>query len=275
MPVTLGSDWGAEGSGLNKHLIAKIYPVSSEGKVEVGEAMVAAPLTDGNLDLTINWQSPFENTGGDAKFSSISQLLQTGEASIWLNLLGGLITDDPDSKFAKLKNNLTSLEKEANANTGVTGITKLNSRQVFTGLPPIKIPITLYFRAWADPQKEVEAPINQLFAWALPQDLAEGSALLKGIDDLFNGNLSVKSVFPSLIPKFVALEYGGRTYKPLVIESIGHPLVLPRSKDGAMLSASVQLTLATLTAWGKDDYELSSSIPKVIRATTTDFSNVA
>jgi hypothetical protein len=41
----------------------------------------------------------------------------------------------------------------------------------------------------------------------------------------------------------------------LVIESIGHPLVLPRSKDGKMLSASVQLTLATLTAWGKADYE--------------------
>jgi hypothetical protein len=56
------------------------------------------------------------------------------------------------------------------------------------------------------------------------------------------------------------LEYGGRTYKPLVIESIGHPLVLPRSKDGAMLSASVQLTLATLEAWGKQDYEDSLGV---------------
>ena len=57
-----------------------------------------------------------------------------------------------------------------------------------------------------------------------------------------------------MIPRFVALEYGGRTFKPLVIESIAQPLVLPRSKDGEMLSVSVQLTLATLTAWGKDDY---------------------
>jgi hypothetical protein len=45
-----------------------------------------------------------------------------------------------------------------------------------------------------------------------------------------------------------------------VIESIGHPLVLPRSKDGEMLSASVQLTLATLTAWGKDDYDDSKFV---------------
>ena len=58
-----------------------------------------------------------------------------------------------------------------------------------------------------------------------------------------------------MIPRFVALEYGGdEPLKPLVIESIAQPLVLPRSKEGEMLSVSVQLTLATLTAWGKDDY---------------------
>ena len=281
MPVTLGSDWGAEGSGLNKHLIAKIYPVQQKENSEEyfyseADLMVAAPLTDGNLDLTLNWQSAFENTGTDSKLPAISQLLQSGQASVMLNLIAGLFPSDPDSKIGKVNAALKETAKQAEVLKGRTGITKLNSLQVFTGLPPIKIPITMYFRAWADPMKEVESPINQLFAWALPQDLANSSVLAGALEKILEGKVpDLNTVFPSTIPRFVALEYGGRTYKPLVIESIGHPLVLPRSKDGAMLSASVQLTLATLTAWGKDDYELSSSIPKVIRATTTDFSNVA
>ena len=144
--------------------------------------------------------------------------------------------------------------------TGRTGITKLNSRQVFTGMPPVKIPITLYFRAWADPIAEVERPIDQLYQWALPQHLANSSVLAGGLEEILAGQVpDLETLFPSYIPRFVALEYGGRTYKPLVIESISHPLVLPRSADGAKLSASVQITLATLDAWDKDDWELSAN----------------
>ena len=265
MGETLTSDWGA--NGLNKHLIAKIYPVDADGKPDTtltGGAygaetsiavVVAAPLTDGNLDVTLNWQSAFENSGTDSKLPAISQLLQSGQASVMLNLMAAFFSDDPNSKFNKAQVALKETAKQAEALTGRTGITKLNSRQVFTGLPPIKIPITMYFRAWADPQKEVESPINQLFAWALPQELANSSVLAGALEELLEGKVpNLETIFPSTIPRFVALEYGGRTYKPLVIESIGHPLVLPRSKDGEMLSASVQLTLATLEAWGKADY---------------------
>ena len=289
MPVTLGSDWGAEGSGLNKHLIAKIYPVDSEGKADVlatpnntsdaNSVVVAAPLTDGNLDLTLNWQSAFENTGTDSKLPAISQLLQSGQAEVMLNLFSQFIPKDQQGALGDLlrqaSEKASDLAKQASKLTGRTGITKLNSLQVFSGLPPIKIPITMYFRAWADPMKEVESPINQLFAWALPQDLANSSVLAGALEKILEGKVpDLNTVFPSTIPRFVALEYGGRTYKPLVIESIGHPLVLPRSKDGAMLSASVQLTLSTLTAWGKADYERATigtfNIPVAGVGTTTE-----
>ncbi len=262
MPVTLGSDWGAEGSGLNKHLIAKIYPVQQKENSEEyfysdKDLMVAAPLTDGNIDITLNWQSAFENYGTDAKYSTVSQMLQSGQAEVMLNLFSQFLPKDKagviGDALREASEKAKSLAKDVSQLTGQTGITKLNSLQVFSGLPPIKIPITMYFRAWADPKKEVENPINQLFSWALPQKLADSvgeNAVKKAQKQDFNLEL----LFPSDIPRFVALEYGGRTYNPLVIESIGHPLVLPRSKDGAMLSASVQLTLATLTAWGKKDY---------------------
>ena len=262
--AALGSLWGGENYGLNKHLIAKIYPVDKNGKPEnpSTDNTVLAPLTDGNIDVSLNWQSAFENTGTDAKYSSISQLIQSGQASTLFALLADFIPKEAQGIIGDARKTLEALGNEAKNLEGQTGITKLNSRQVFSGLPPIKIPITMYFRAWTNAQDEVESPINQLFEWALPQELADESAFVNVVKDVQAGNArkAFNDVFPSKIPKFVALEYGGRTYTPLVIESVGHPLVLPRSKDGEMLSASVQLTLATLTAWGKDDYARSLSI---------------
>lgn len=274
----LSSKWGGDNYGINQHLIAKLYAVDENGKADNPNLAVAAPLTDGNLDMSFNWQSPFENSGTDSKLPAISQLLQSGQASIMLNLMSKFFKDDdPNSNISKFNNAVAETAKKAAELTGRTGITKLNSRQVFSGMPPIKIPITMYFRAWSDPLNEVETPVNQLFEWALPQKLADNSILADALQMLLDGKTpDLETLFPSVIPRFVALEYGGRTFKPLVIESIAQPLVLPRSKDGEMLSVSVQLTLATLTAWGKDDYFGSVVKPaKFLGDANTNFDNFA
>lgn len=282
MTVTLSSQWGGENYGLNKHLIANIYPVNIDGsledKNETTHTVIAAPLTEGNFDASFNWQSAFENYGTDAKYSSISQLLQSGQAATMLNLLSSFLPSDNNGIFGdalkEAKALTDKLSAQAKELTGATGITKLNSRQVFSGMPPIKIPITLYFRAWSDPRTEVEEPIDALMSWALPQELAS-SVAESALADIKSSNFKLASLFPSKIPKFVALEYGGRTYKPLVIESIGHPLVLPRSKNGEMLSVSVQLTLATLSAWDTSDYLktiMRPIIPVSYAGTITDAS---
>lgn len=57
---------------------------------------------------------------------------------------------------------------------GRTGITQLNSPLVFTGMAPIKINIVLLFRAFSDAQVEVDAPLQLLWSWALPQMLNKG-----------------------------------------------------------------------------------------------------
>ena len=272
----LSSKWGGDNYGINQHLIAKLYAVDENGKADNPNLAVAAPLTDGNLDMSFNWQSAFENSGTDSKLPAISQLLQSGQASIMLNLMSKFFKDDdPNSNISKFNNAVAETAKQAAELTGRTGITKLNSRQVFSGMPPIKIPITMYFRAWSNPLEEVETPVNQLFEWALPQNLADNSILADALQMLLDGKVpDLNTLFPSEIPRFVALEYGGRTFKPLVIESIAQPLVLPRSKDGEMLSVSVQLTLATLTAWGKDDYFRSLVKPaKSLGDTNTNFDN--
>jgi len=47
------------------------------------------------------------------------------------------------------------------------------------------------------------------------------------------------------------MTYKGRTYSPLVIESIGQPLSSPIIKDGKFAELAVPLSLARLTAIDK------------------------
>lgn len=96
------------------------------------------------------------------------------------------------------------------------GITRLNSTQVFAGMPPIKIAVTALFRAWKDPAKEVEAPFNQLMSWALPAELSDlGPILSRATDYAAGEDLSAVEVLaPSIAPAKIAMTYKGKTYAP-------------------------------------------------------------
>ncbi|HEY0662788.1 MAG TPA: hypothetical protein VGD21_15875, partial [Lysobacter sp.] len=137
---------------------------------------------------------------------------------------------------------------------GRTGITKLNSTQVFSGMPPVKLSMTLHFRALIDPVSEVRAPLAQLKEWALPQVLANDGFIANAVK---NGNKEglVETVFPSVVPQIIGMQYGDMTLQPLVIESISEPITAPRSSDGAIIALSVQVTLATLTALDRRDVQ--------------------
>ena len=126
--------------------------------------------------------------------------------------------------------------------------------QVFTGMPPIKIPITILLRAWKDANEEVEKPFDQLMKWALPVDLAEGGFLTRATND-DDRNLA----YPSTAPVMIAMKYKNRLYSPMVIESIGYPLTSPIEANGKFIELSVQITLATLTAIDRGDWVGMSS----------------
>ena len=105
--TVLSSDW----TGLSPFLIAIFYPVERVAAPDnksfvwrrvANSTEVRAPITDGTIDSTVNWNSPFENTGVDQKFSSFSALLQSGG---FANILQALV----QQKFNRL------LEKEAAA----------------------------------------------------------------------------------------------------------------------------------------------------------------
>ncbi|HEX8590646.1 hypothetical protein [Pseudomonas sp.] len=243
------SSWGK----MSTYLIAQLYACDADGKQLDSEPnFVMGPITDATFEASLNWQSPFENAGPESKAPALMALLQSGQAATVVNAL--------QAAFPSLASNSTSASAAETAKNvakdleGRTGITKLNSRQVFSGMPPIKIPITLHFRAMLDPETEIMVPYRRLLSWLLPQNLAKDGILTEVIASSGSSAANmVKAMFPSTAPLMVGLKYGINNYYPLVIESISHPLDGPIDSSGKWIYRAVQLTLSTLTALDRND----------------------
>ncbi|MDK4688657.1 hypothetical protein [Kingella negevensis] len=214
------SNWGS----IHPDLIAQFKQIDAKG-TETGVAF-AALVKDGSVSQSIDWQSPFEEMTADKKNPNIgvfSQFTQTG-------LLGELA----QSMGGEQQGGWQKLADFSDSHAGRSGMTKLNSRQVYTGHAPLKIEMTLIFRAWQDPQSEVITPFTALQRMAYPAKIAANV-----LDETVNGtrengvsSAASTILFPSEAPKFVRLTYKGETYPPLVIESIGKPLDAPYSPMG-------------------------------------------
>jgi hypothetical protein len=250
----LSSKWG----GLNPSLLATIYPVNQQGYQLPGEVSVVAPPTEGNIELSANWQSPFEQSGTENKAPVIMQMLQSGTLQSYSEVLLGKGSNEGGGNGwqARLAQEISDFSREGQ---GRSGMTKLNSTQIFTGAGPIKIPLTLHFRAFDNPAAEVQAPLDQLARWTLARQLAPNGSLVSAIQNFTQGQGFLKTLLPSLAPQMVALRYGGYTFAPMVIESMSHPITAPRTADGAMLHVAVQVTLASLTALDQGDWTRARS----------------
>jgi len=240
----LTSKWGR----LNKKLLATISEVNHQGR-HAGGPSVIAPITEGNIELTANWQSPFEHSGVENKMPAVTAMLQSGTLQgIAETLLG---TGSDTGIAARLRDEIVEFSKDAQSRSGMT---KLNSTQVFTGAAPIKIPLTLHFRAFDNAATEVQAPIDQLAKWTLSRQLAANGSLVSAIQAFSNGQGFLKALLPSVSPQLVALRYANYTFAPLVIESMGMPITVPRSVKGDPLHVAVQLVFSSLTALDRGDW---------------------
>lgn len=234
-------------TGISKVLLARFYPLTRsddlggwiEDKSAGKDASVVAPLTQGSLELAVNWQSPFEGSGIESSFPGLAQMAQAGMFQGIIKAVG--------EKWGK---DTSGAENAAKQMVGRTGVTKLNSTQVFSGLQPAKLQISVLFKAFSDPKTEVEDPIKMLQMWALPQKLASDGVLASAIGD-WQG---AQSLMPSLVPKIIGIEYKNRVFQPFVIESISDPLDAPTDEFGNRISAEVQLSICSLTAYDRDDW---------------------
>ena len=239
----LSSDW----HGLSEYLIAKIFEVDKNGARTNPESIeIHAPFTEANIEATLNWQSPFENSSADQKAPALVAILQSGaikENIKAIPFIGNLLIGNQVTAAS-------SIEEGINRFEGRTGITKLNSTQIFTGMPPLKITAVLLFRAYKNSYSEVEKPLRQLWQFALPKKISADS-LVARLKNVVGDTTS--ALLPSEAPTFVGLEYKRRYYAPLVIESIGEALSSPISSDGYYTEILVPITFGTLTALDRND----------------------
>lgn len=263
--IVYSSKW----DGLSPHLIASFYEVrktqdGSGWEPVPDKPIVKAPLTDSSLEMTLNWQSPFENSGPESKAPALLAMLQSGALQPVVDAVLGNKKEgaaDPDANAAQQKSNEFLKQFE-----GRTGITKLNSTQVFTGMPPVKIQVTALFRAWSNSREEVMGPLTRLIRWALPQELSpDGSILARAVQAVKGERDYVNALLPSKAPAIIAMQYKLRTYVPMVIESISHPMSGPTDKTGRYTEMAVTMSLSTLTAIDQADF--FAMVPGQSRAT--------
>ncbi len=234
--------------GLSPHLIASFYPVERVGKTRNWQRVpntnsVLSPLTECGLEVALGWTSPFENAGQTAA-PTMQAMLQSGAIQAFAGGEGGAV-----SKF------VGKFE-------GRTGMTKLNSQQVFVGMQPLRFDVTALFRAWRDTASEVMAPVNQLMKWAMPQYLADDGpimSMLESVKEAAEGKPLDEAVaegfLPSIAPTKIAMRYKGFTYSPLVIESITLPLGSPVDAGGRYVEMIVQMRICSLAAIDRNDWD--------------------
>lgn len=250
------SQWGH----ISEHLLAQIYPITKPDQESV--APILAPASDMNFDASFNWQSPFENTGPESKAPALMALIQSGQIGIIVNSLqaligkgesGTVVGDAMNSIGEVLNAGAEKAKRFAEGLEGRTGITRLNSRQVFTGMPPISITLTLHLRAFQNAAAEVQDPYRKLLEWSLPVFLAQQGAIANTAQAVADDSSIISALFPSTAPTFVGLRYAKNRYEPMVIESVSNPIDGHIGEDGIPVYRAVQIKLATLTALDRTD----------------------
>jgi len=246
----LGSDWG----NLSPLLMARLFVCDAKGIADVSEYEgVYGPLVDGSFEVTQNWQSPFENVGPETKAPALMAMIQSGSLVPVLNALQAVNPNPNSATGQALDAGADTLKRAVRELEGRTGITKLNSRQVFSGMPPVRLTFTQEFRATHDALKEVEQPLQRLLEWVFPQELAEDGILSEVLQTSRDVESFIKALFPSRAPKLIGLTYAGRTFAPMVVESVNYPLDAPKDSNGNAISLQVQVNMATLTALDRSD----------------------
>lgn len=261
---TLGSTWHEH--GLNKNLVVRIRAVI-EGNTEGGQGQqtytadtsqptVESLFEDAEFTIESQYSTPFESSNPEGRLPNLMGMIQSGQINAAYYSLFA-VSNDPTGFASKLAevgavvadatgvgDMLSEAEGKLQGLLGRSNFTKLNSRQIFTSSNSVRISGSLIFSAWANAQTEVEDALQQLQRWASPAKLSSESLLVGGLKDGFS-----EAMFPSIIPALVQLQYGGKTYSPMVIESVSAPIKAPMNKDGSRIAVRAQVTLLSLTAW--------------------------
>ena len=258
-----------QANGLNPHLLASISLAPSKNDA-TGELTAAADATtviavleDGEFALENQYSTPFESSNPEGRMPNLMGMLQSGlTVQTLTDVLGAAPVKPPETQAGGSGEQASGFWDTAAQNNTLLGtleglkgrstFTKINSYQIYTSSNSVRITGTLVFAAWENAKTEVEAAVKKLQEWTAPELLADKSALVSGLTSDATG---LQGFFPSLVPPAVTLKYGGKTYSPLVIESLSAPITAPMTSDGSRISIKCQITLVSRTAWDKADIQ--------------------
>lgn len=263
---TLGSSWGEQ--GLNKHLVVRIRPVI-EGNFEGGQGQQTydidpdAPIVetlfeDAEFTIESQYSTPFESSNPEGRLPNLMGMIQSGQVTAayysffaavndptgFTGTLGEIGAAVGEATGFSASEVFEEAEGKLQGLLGRSNFTKLNSRQIFTSSNSVRISGVVVFQAWANAKTEVEDALQQLQQWASAAKLSAESLIVGGIKNGFS-----EAMFPSIIPPLVQLQYGGKTYSPMVIESVSAPITAPMNKDGNRIAVKAQVSFLSLTAW--------------------------
>lgn len=237
---------------LNKHLLAYIRLFEPTAK---DPFQVCVLLEDAEFALENQYSTPFENSNPEGRMPNLMGMIQSGQMITSLtdviNIGGFSAPSSQDSENGSAPQDKGMLGQVFDKLEGLKGrstFTKLNSQQIYTSSNSVKISGTLVLSAWRNAHLEVERALQKLQEWATPKKLADKSALMSGLQQK-----TLEGFFPSIIPPTVSLVYGGKTYEPLVIESLSAPITAPMTADGSRIAVKCQVSFSSEKAWDKGD----------------------
>nr|WP_312324055.1 hypothetical protein [Acinetobacter oleivorans] len=224
---------------INNHLLVRIRRCDDKGNLIEGETdQVTALGLEGDLGIDNQYTSPFENSNPEQKLPTLLAQLQSGNWAETFDIIFGTAgSDSIDSTQEKLR----SLK-------GHTSLTKENSTQIFTSTNPVSMPFSLYFETWENAKTEVEDQLDLLKMWSLPEELSDQSLLASFVQEK-----TLESLFPSKVPPFVAVYYGGKRYAPLLIQTYSESLTMPKDSEGNRMFVTIPVNFLSREAWDKNN----------------------
>lgn len=254
------SNWG----GLSDLLKIKISLCDKEGNPLTAkdnpdfDKTIVGVLLDGDRETESQFQTPFENINPEMKMPTLMGVIQSGQtASSFASIvqqngsdttLGkaiGVVSKGLDLLGAR--DALNNIGDAIQSLEGRSNFTKVNSVQVYVSSASVRLNATIYFQAWRDPKSEVEAMVELLTSWSLPVQLSADGVLVAAINNGFEG------LFPTRVPPFVSITYGGRRLAPMLISNVTEPLVVERGGEGDRLALSVSASFLSRAAWDAQD----------------------
>jgi phage protein U len=235
---TLG--WDTNKVKFNPNLFVTIRPYGYNNSLpsELQNIQVVGKLLSDDESLSVSWESALEGNSVDNNLSISSALMLTGT---FQRLFG------VGSKFV-----------------GKTFISEYESIQVFRGVEPLTLNMTLEFVAFEDAYKEVELPLQMLYKMMTPQ-LTEGLTdktitLMKSLLSSKKGDNALEkatSEYSKLgeAPNRITLDYLGKRFSGLyVLESISASRdELKLTKDGSSIKREVSLSFKAYKSINRKD----------------------